>query len=190
MRYEFSVYSPGTPPWKTGDGSGGWLADHSPPADILFLPRGPRPRYGEGPGCSSARPPARRARSSSGSMRTAAAYTARTPASGAARTWPVTRGRSRRGGRRLHLHLGRAGPGQRQDGSPGVQGGRQIESVLKLTFPNESVRRSRRTRRPMGPTAWRSTTASLWSPGRADQADRRRARSRSAIQVPAPSPRG
>jgi hypothetical protein len=40
MRYEFSVYSPGTPPWKTRDGSGGWLADHSPPADVLFLPDG------------------------------------------------------------------------------------------------------------------------------------------------------
>jgi hypothetical protein len=40
MRYEFSVYSPGTPPWKTKDGSGAWLADHSPPADVLFLPAG------------------------------------------------------------------------------------------------------------------------------------------------------
>lgn len=43
MRYEFSVDSPGTPPWKTRDGSGGWLADHSPPADVLFLPRGGPP---------------------------------------------------------------------------------------------------------------------------------------------------
>ena len=25
LRYEFSVNSPGTPPWKTVDGSGGWL---------------------------------------------------------------------------------------------------------------------------------------------------------------------
>jgi hypothetical protein len=40
MRYEFPVYSPGTPPWKTKNGSGGWLADHSPPADVLFLPTG------------------------------------------------------------------------------------------------------------------------------------------------------
>ena len=44
MRYEFSAYSPGTPPWKTRDGSGGWLADHSPPADVLFLPGGGAPR--------------------------------------------------------------------------------------------------------------------------------------------------
>jgi sugar lactone lactonase YvrE len=43
MRYEFPVYSPGTPPWKTRDGSGGWLADHSPPADVLFLPEGGPP---------------------------------------------------------------------------------------------------------------------------------------------------
>jgi sugar lactone lactonase YvrE len=40
LRYEFSVNSPGTPPWKTKDGSGGWLADHSPAADILYLPQG------------------------------------------------------------------------------------------------------------------------------------------------------
>ena len=44
MRYEFSAYSPGTPPWKTRDGSGGWLADHSPPADVLFLPGGGPPQ--------------------------------------------------------------------------------------------------------------------------------------------------
>ncbi len=44
MRYEFPVYSPGTPPWKTRDGSGGWLADHSPPADVLFLPEGGPPQ--------------------------------------------------------------------------------------------------------------------------------------------------
>ena len=43
MRYEFPVYSPGMPPWKTKDGSGGWLADHSPPADVLFLPEGGPP---------------------------------------------------------------------------------------------------------------------------------------------------
>ena len=43
MRYEFSVYSPGTPPWKTRDGSGAWLADHTPPADVLWLPEGGPP---------------------------------------------------------------------------------------------------------------------------------------------------
>jgi hypothetical protein len=40
MRYEFSVNAPGSPPWKTRDVAGGWLADHTPPADILFLPPG------------------------------------------------------------------------------------------------------------------------------------------------------
>ena len=45
LRYEFSVNSPGTPPWKTADGTGGWLADHTPPGDILFLPQGiPAPK--------------------------------------------------------------------------------------------------------------------------------------------------
>src|SRR5262249_9221682 len=35
LRYEMTVDNPGRPPWATRDGSGGWLADHSPPADIL-----------------------------------------------------------------------------------------------------------------------------------------------------------
>src|SRR5262249_7737472 len=38
LRYEFPLYGPGDPPWKTKDGKGGWLADHSPPADVLYLP--------------------------------------------------------------------------------------------------------------------------------------------------------
>jgi hypothetical protein len=46
MRYEFSVYSPGNPPWKKKDGTGGWLADHSPPADVLFLPQRSGSPYG------------------------------------------------------------------------------------------------------------------------------------------------
>src|SRR6516164_8912860 len=38
--YEFAVYSGGqSPPWKTKNGLGGWLADHTPPAAALFLPR-------------------------------------------------------------------------------------------------------------------------------------------------------
>jgi hypothetical protein len=38
-KYEFAVYSGGqSPPWKTKDGRGGWLADHTPPAAALFLP--------------------------------------------------------------------------------------------------------------------------------------------------------
>jgi hypothetical protein len=39
LRYQLSVNSPGTPPWKTADGSGGWLADHTPASDVLFLPQ-------------------------------------------------------------------------------------------------------------------------------------------------------
>jgi hypothetical protein len=38
LRYEFPFYSPGTPPWKTADGGGAWLADHSPPSSVLYLP--------------------------------------------------------------------------------------------------------------------------------------------------------
>lgn len=48
LRYEFSVNSPGVPPWKTADGSGGWLADHSPSADILYLPTGIPAPHGRG----------------------------------------------------------------------------------------------------------------------------------------------
>jgi hypothetical protein len=48
LRYEFSVNSPGTPPWKTKDGSGGWLADHSPAGDLLFLPQGTPAPNGKG----------------------------------------------------------------------------------------------------------------------------------------------
>ncbi len=32
--YEMSFYNPGTPPWKTADGTGGWGADHSPPQHV------------------------------------------------------------------------------------------------------------------------------------------------------------
>lgn len=41
LRYEFSVYSPGQPPWKTADTSGAWMGDHAAPSDCLFLPQGP-----------------------------------------------------------------------------------------------------------------------------------------------------
>jgi hypothetical protein len=38
--YQFAVYSGNqSPPWKTKNGRGGWLADHTPPAAALFLPR-------------------------------------------------------------------------------------------------------------------------------------------------------
>ena len=39
LRYEFTAYNSGNPPWWPGhDGSGGWLADQSPPSAVLFLP--------------------------------------------------------------------------------------------------------------------------------------------------------
>lgn len=48
LRYEFSAYNAGNPPWETEDRTGGWLADHTPEADVLFLPKGspysPRPQ--------------------------------------------------------------------------------------------------------------------------------------------------
>jgi hypothetical protein len=37
---QYSLYSPGTPPWPTADGTGAWLADHGAPASALFLPDG------------------------------------------------------------------------------------------------------------------------------------------------------
>lgn len=37
LLYELSVDS-GTPPWPTEDGTGGWLADHTPPVSVLFSP--------------------------------------------------------------------------------------------------------------------------------------------------------
>ncbi len=49
-RYELNFYNPGTPPWKTVDGSGSWCADHTPVADVaagggrIFLSSG----YAEG----------------------------------------------------------------------------------------------------------------------------------------------
>ena len=58
LRYEFSIGSPGIPPWKTADSSGGWLADHTPPADILYVPKGTPSPNGKGTAfyivCSSA----------------------------------------------------------------------------------------------------------------------------------------
>lgn len=38
LRYEFTVGSAGAPPWRTADSAGGWLSDHRPPSDIVFLP--------------------------------------------------------------------------------------------------------------------------------------------------------
>ncbi len=36
--YEFSVYTSGNPPWKTLDGTGAWLANHSAPQAAVFVP--------------------------------------------------------------------------------------------------------------------------------------------------------
>jgi hypothetical protein len=38
LRYEFTVYNPGTPPWETLDGTGQWLADHTAPAGAVYVP--------------------------------------------------------------------------------------------------------------------------------------------------------
>jgi hypothetical protein len=38
LKYETTVYHSGNPPWPTADRSGGWLADHSPPSSVLFVP--------------------------------------------------------------------------------------------------------------------------------------------------------
>ena len=40
LRYEFTVYNPGNPPWRIEDRTGGWLSDHTPQSDVLFLPKG------------------------------------------------------------------------------------------------------------------------------------------------------
>lgn len=40
LKYRVSVQSPGKPPWLTADRSGAWLADHTPPAAVLYLPDG------------------------------------------------------------------------------------------------------------------------------------------------------
>ncbi len=37
-RYEFSVYSAGSPAWNTPDKTGGWLSNHSPPQAAVFVP--------------------------------------------------------------------------------------------------------------------------------------------------------
>ncbi len=38
LRYEFSVYNAGTPAWETADGTGAWLANHTPPSAALCVP--------------------------------------------------------------------------------------------------------------------------------------------------------
>ncbi len=43
LRYEMTVYAPGTPPWGTADGSGGWLTNHTPASCALFVPAAKAP---------------------------------------------------------------------------------------------------------------------------------------------------
>jgi hypothetical protein len=38
LRYELTAYYPGNPPWLTNDRSSGWLANHTPPSAVLFVP--------------------------------------------------------------------------------------------------------------------------------------------------------
>jgi hypothetical protein len=38
LRYALSVYNPGNPPWPTADKGSSWIADHSPPSAVLYLP--------------------------------------------------------------------------------------------------------------------------------------------------------
>jgi len=47
-KYEFSVYSQGTPPWRTHDNTGCWMADHTAPSDALFLPADHKLPWGKG----------------------------------------------------------------------------------------------------------------------------------------------
>ncbi len=44
LRYELTPYSHGNPPWKSKDSSSEWLANHSPPSAILFVPEGAAPK--------------------------------------------------------------------------------------------------------------------------------------------------
>jgi hypothetical protein len=43
LRYEFSAYNAGHPPWATPDHTGGWLANHTPPSSALFVPANKAP---------------------------------------------------------------------------------------------------------------------------------------------------
>ena len=38
LKYEFTVYNDGTPPWETADKSGGWLTNHTPPSSAVYVP--------------------------------------------------------------------------------------------------------------------------------------------------------
>lgn len=44
LRYEFTPYTHGDPPWKSKDRSSEWIANHSAPSAVLFLPEDVAPK--------------------------------------------------------------------------------------------------------------------------------------------------
>ena len=44
LRYELTPYSNGNPPWKSKDHSSEWLANHSSPSAMLFVPESAAPK--------------------------------------------------------------------------------------------------------------------------------------------------
>jgi hypothetical protein len=38
LRYEFPIYTGGSPAWLTADNTGGWLTNHTPPMSALYVP--------------------------------------------------------------------------------------------------------------------------------------------------------
>jgi hypothetical protein len=38
LRYEFSIYNSGKPPWETADKTGCWMTNHTPPTSVAFVP--------------------------------------------------------------------------------------------------------------------------------------------------------
>ncbi len=46
LKYEFSVYNPGQPPWMTSDTSSEWLTNHTPADTVCFIPAGNVPAHG------------------------------------------------------------------------------------------------------------------------------------------------
>jgi hypothetical protein len=47
LRYEFTVYNPGNPPWRTKETSSEWLTNHTPPSAVCFIPGGAAPPRGD-----------------------------------------------------------------------------------------------------------------------------------------------
>ncbi|MFM0013568.1 NHL repeat-containing protein [Paraburkholderia sediminicola] len=52
VQYEFNPYDEGHPPWKTEDRSSEWLANHSAPGAVLFVPPGAAPKRSDAPTAS------------------------------------------------------------------------------------------------------------------------------------------